>query len=82
MLVEAVLEIGLAVCNHFPLFALIIRLKDPDRLSGGVKTSYYDFTNGINVSQLAYNNVSYLTLKVQIILYYNLESIVAFLYYL
>jgi phosphatidylinositol glycan class Q protein len=31
---KAALEIGLACLNHFPLFALMLRLKDPGRLPG------------------------------------------------
>jgi len=31
---KAALEIGLACLNHFPLFAVMLRLKDPGRLPG------------------------------------------------
>lgn len=31
---KCVLEIGLACLNHFPLFAVMLRLKDPKRLPG------------------------------------------------
>jgi phosphatidylinositol glycan class Q protein len=33
---KAALEIGLACLNHFPLFAVMLRLKDPGRLPGGI----------------------------------------------
>ncbi|KAL5116793.1 pig-Q [Pleosporales sp. CAS-2024a] len=33
---KAALEIGLACLNHFPLFAVMLRLKDPARLPGGI----------------------------------------------
>ncbi|CAI6338783.1 unnamed protein product [Periconia digitata] len=33
---KAVLEIGLACLNHFPLFALMLRIKDSRRLPGGI----------------------------------------------
>ncbi|KAF2033299.1 Gpi1-domain-containing protein [Setomelanomma holmii] len=33
---KALLEIGLACLNHFPLFAVMLRLKDPGRLPGGI----------------------------------------------
>ncbi|KAL6709519.1 pig-Q [Coniothyrium glycines] len=33
---KAVLEMGLACLNHFPLFAVMLRLKDPRRLPGGI----------------------------------------------
>lgn len=33
---KAALEIGLSCLNHFPLFAVMLRLKDPGRLPGGI----------------------------------------------
>ncbi|CAA7269384.1 unnamed protein product [Cyclocybe aegerita] len=36
LLVQAVLETLLAFMHHFPLFALMLRVKDPHRLPGGV----------------------------------------------
>ena len=33
---KAVLDIALACLNHFPLFALMLRVKDPRRLPGGI----------------------------------------------
>lgn len=33
---KAALEMGLACLNHFPLFAVMLRLKDPGRLPGGI----------------------------------------------
>lgn len=34
---QAVMETLLAFLNHFPLFAIMLRFKDPDRLPGGLK---------------------------------------------
>ncbi|KAH8919662.1 Gpi1-domain-containing protein [Atractiella rhizophila] len=34
---HAMMETFLAFMNHFPLFAVMLRLKDPDRLPGGLK---------------------------------------------
>ncbi|KAF9977837.1 phosphatidylinositol N-acetylglucosaminyltransferase subunit gpi1 [Actinomortierella ambigua] len=34
---QASMETVLACLNHFPLFAIMLRLKDPDRLPGGLK---------------------------------------------
>ncbi|KAF8152279.1 hypothetical protein B0H34DRAFT_111436 [Crassisporium funariophilum] len=36
LLLQALLETLLAFMHHFPLFALMLRVKDPWRLSGGV----------------------------------------------
>ncbi|KAF5378146.1 hypothetical protein D9615_007634 [Tricholomella constricta] len=40
LLLQASLETLLAFMNHFPLFALMLRVKDPWRLPGGI---YFDF---------------------------------------
>ncbi|KAJ3866137.1 N-acetylglucosaminyl transferase component-domain-containing protein, partial [Lentinula novae-zelandiae] len=40
ILTQASLEIQLAFMNHFPLFTLVLRLKDPWRIPGG---TYFDF---------------------------------------
>ncbi|KAG0241250.1 phosphatidylinositol N-acetylglucosaminyltransferase subunit gpi1 [Actinomortierella wolfii] len=37
MFLQASMETVLACLNHFPLFAIMLRLKDPDRLPGGLK---------------------------------------------
>jgi hypothetical protein len=39
ILIHATLEGVLAFLNHFPLFSLMLRLKDPDRLPGGLAFS-------------------------------------------
>ncbi|KAJ3856529.1 hypothetical protein EV368DRAFT_61587 [Lentinula lateritia] len=44
ILTQASLEIQLAFMNHFPLFALVLRLKDPWRIPGGM---YFDFVEVI-----------------------------------
>ncbi|GAW07540.1 Gpi1-domain-containing protein [Lentinula edodes] len=44
ILTQASLEIQLAFMNHFPLFTLVLRLKDPWRIPGGM---YFDFVEVI-----------------------------------
>ncbi|KAJ3102720.1 phosphatidylinositol N-acetylglucosaminyltransferase subunit gpi1 [Phlyctochytrium planicorne] len=39
---QAVLEIVLAVLNHFPLFAIMLRIKDPGRLPEGLQFQLHD----------------------------------------
>ena len=39
LIMHAVLEMCLTIINHFPLFTLLLNVKDPDRLAGGL-----DFT--------------------------------------
>ena len=36
VILQSVLEIILAVLNHFPLFAIMLRIKDPKRLPDGI----------------------------------------------
>ncbi|EFQ86504.1 hypothetical protein PTT_18244 [Pyrenophora teres f. teres 0-1] len=43
---KAALEMGLACLNHFPLFAVMLRLKDPGRLPGGIYFEIQD-TNAL-----------------------------------
>lgn len=40
--VKAVLDTALAFLNHFPLFALMLRIKDPQRLPGGIRFELMD----------------------------------------
>ena len=40
--VKVLLELSLALINHFPLFALLLRIKDAKRLPGGIKFKVYD----------------------------------------
>jgi phosphatidylinositol glycan class Q protein len=47
---KAALEIGLACLNHFPLFAVMLRLKDPGRLPGSFLLNYM-FRNSTNASR-------------------------------
>ncbi|KAI4700890.1 hypothetical protein J4E81_003854 [Alternaria sp. BMP 2799] len=42
---KAALEMGLACLNHFPLFAVMLRLKDPGRLPGGICFELQDTTD-------------------------------------
>lgn len=44
ILVQACLEIALAMLNHFPLFAVMLRVKDPKRLPGGIRFTVIDKT--------------------------------------
>lgn len=44
---KAALEMGLACLNHFPLFAVMLRLKDPGRLPGGI---YFELQNTTDAS--------------------------------
>jgi phosphatidylinositol glycan class Q protein len=39
--VIVVLQTGLAFLNHLPLFALMLRIKEPDRLPGGVELRHF-----------------------------------------
>jgi phosphatidylinositol glycan class Q protein len=43
---KAALEIGLACLNHFPLFAVMLRLKDPKRLPGGISFELQNPSHG------------------------------------
>ncbi|XP_014555529.1 hypothetical protein COCVIDRAFT_102079 [Bipolaris victoriae FI3] len=47
---KASLEMGLACLNHFPLFAVMLRLKDPGRLPGGICFELQD-TGNMSVDQ-------------------------------
>ena len=40
--IHATLETALAFINHFPLFALLLRLKEPGRLPGGLHFALYE----------------------------------------
>lgn len=42
ILVYASLEAQVAFLNHFPLFATLLRIKDPERLPGGIKWTFKD----------------------------------------
>ncbi|KAJ3359025.1 phosphatidylinositol N-acetylglucosaminyltransferase subunit gpi1, partial [Kappamyces sp. JEL0680] len=42
LLLQSLLEIILAILNHFPLFALMLRVKDPRRLSDGIYLAVRD----------------------------------------
>ncbi|CDH55509.1 n-acetylglucosaminyl transferase component gpi1 [Lichtheimia corymbifera JMRC:FSU:9682] len=39
---QAIMETLLAFFNHFPLFAIMLRVKDPDRLPGGLKFDIFE----------------------------------------
>ncbi len=40
--VQGLLEIVLALLNHFPLFSILLRFKDPYRVSSGIGFEIYD----------------------------------------
>ncbi|KAI9022930.1 N-acetylglucosaminyl transferase component-domain-containing protein [Phycomyces nitens] len=42
---QAIMETLLAFFNHFPLFAIMLRAKDPDRLPGGLQFDIFDHNN-------------------------------------
>ncbi|RYN32884.1 N-acetylglucosaminyl-phosphatidylinositol biosynthetic protein [Alternaria arborescens] len=52
---KAALEMGLACLNHFPLFAVMLRLKDPGRLPGGI---YFELQNTTDASSNTAGSVS------------------------
>jgi hypothetical protein len=63
---KATLEMGLACLNHFPLFAVMLRLKDPGRLPGGICFELQDIT-AANSSKTDTSNAAptaYVLLKV------------------
>ncbi|KAI9479602.1 N-acetylglucosaminyl transferase component-domain-containing protein [Zychaea mexicana] len=39
---QAIMETLLAFFNHFPLFAIMLRMKDPDRLPGGLRFDIFE----------------------------------------
>ncbi|KAI2634621.1 n-acetylglucosaminyl transferase component GPI1 [Xylaria nigripes] len=45
ILLKAVFDTLLSCLNHFPLFALMLRAKDPRRLPGGIRFELYDTHN-------------------------------------
>ncbi|KAI1826643.1 n-acetylglucosaminyl transferase component GPI1 [Xylaria intraflava] len=46
ILLKAVFDTLLSCLNHFPLFALMLRAKDPRRLPGGIQFEFCDIHNG------------------------------------
>ncbi|KAJ3994558.1 N-acetylglucosaminyl transferase component-domain-containing protein [Lentinula boryana] len=53
ILIQASLEIQLAFMNHFPLFALVLKLKDPWRLPGGLCFDFVRVSVHINEHEAA-----------------------------
>ena len=41
------LELLIALMNHFPLFVLMLRVKDPDRLPGGYIATSHSITANV-----------------------------------
>lgn len=42
IMVQGILEVLLALLNHFPLFSILLRLKDPHRVSSGICIKIYN----------------------------------------
>jgi phosphatidylinositol glycan class Q protein len=63
---KAALEMGLACLNHFPLFAVMLRLKDPGRLPGGICFELQDTAVVMSTKTDAANSAptAYVLLKV------------------
>ncbi|KAF9466714.1 N-acetylglucosaminyl transferase component-domain-containing protein [Collybia nuda] len=55
LILQACMETLLALLNHFPLFALMLRIKDPWRLPGGIYFSAIN-TPGLSHPQLVIKN--------------------------
>jgi hypothetical protein len=64
---KAALEMGLACLNHFPLFAVMLRIKDPGRLPGGICFELQDATavNHSNTGAPHLASTAYVLLKVR-----------------
>ncbi|KTW27938.1 phosphatidylinositol N-acetylglucosaminyltransferase [Pneumocystis jirovecii RU7] len=43
IIIKAILDTTLTFANHFPLFAIMLRIKDPFRLPGGIRFELMDF---------------------------------------
>lgn len=65
---KAGLEMGLACLNHFPLFAVMLRLKDPGRLPGGICFNLQNPSTRDTTlrSPEAFVPTAYITLKVRL----------------
>lgn len=55
LLIRAVFEVALALLNHFPLFALMLRVKDPWRLPGGIVLRPYRHNRSNSSSYLIHS---------------------------
>lgn len=60
--IKAILDTALAALNHFPLFALMLRMKDSGRLPGGILFELHD-TPAVFQEGAAFST-SYITMKV------------------
>lgn len=62
---KAALEMGLACLNHFPLFAVMLRLKDPGRLPGGIRFELQEPTDHSSRAKGAFDSapIAYVLLK-------------------
>ncbi|KAG4305798.1 hypothetical protein PORY_000708 [Pneumocystis oryctolagi] len=48
VIIKAILDTTLTFANHFPLFAIMLRIKDPFRLPGGIHFELMDFKPSSN----------------------------------
>ncbi|CCF56711.1 hypothetical protein KAFR_0B04150 [Kazachstania africana CBS 2517] len=55
MCVEIFLESIIGLINHFPLFALLLRIKDPKRLPGGISINWNRTEPGLTIFTLENN---------------------------
>ncbi|KAK9452635.1 N-acetylglucosaminyl transferase component-domain-containing protein [Dipodascopsis uninucleata] len=63
IVINAVLESSLALLNHFPLFAIMLRSKDSKRLPGGIE---FDLVNSFSISKEK-NSVVVMKLKPKVL---------------
>ncbi|KAI0189501.1 N-acetylglucosaminyl transferase component-domain-containing protein [Xylaria flabelliformis] len=63
ILLKAVFDTMLSCLNHFPLFALMLRAKDPRRLPGGIRFELRDTHNRHNFNSTSISSSSSLSLS-------------------
>lgn len=61
--IKAGLDTWLACLNHFPLFALMLRVKDARRLPGGIRFELRDMPSPLQTSNIDTAPISYIKLK-------------------
>jgi phosphatidylinositol glycan class Q protein len=57
LLVAASLQIVMSLLNHFPLFILLLRLKDYKRIPGGIRSSNYKGYIRINIKPISLSDM-------------------------
>lgn len=63
--VIVILQTGLAFLNHLPLFALMLRLKEPARLPGGVRLGHFHVETSSNPLRCCYYELQNTPLGIQ-----------------